>query len=188
MAVIKKTFFKKSVCVLLVIFIIHAAVSLPEYSLLYADTGHDYKVFTFDRKEVAESQIYCVDSKTSLSYNYTLEAARIVCENAASRTPAVHIGTVTNGTFGYGLGENISVKKYPVIAVRIKLSNPELCFNDGSGIASGRFDWTTDTYVNSGTATPWRDMSSKITLRKTTDWQTIYIDTTTLTAYNDTVG
>ena len=154
-------------------------------SSVNAKATEDYKLISFNNSNITKSRIYPVDSKTALSYNYNFESARIVCENNASRTPAVCIGTVTNGAYYYGLGENISVTEYPVIAVRLKLSNPELCFNNGNSTA-GRFDWTTDTYVNSGAATPWRDMSSKITLKNTTDWQTIYVDTTKLTSYNDT--
>jgi len=180
----RKMGFKNLTVYFLIISMLFAVVS-PANSVFYASNG-DYKLINFDSPAISNIRIFPVDSKTSLSYDYSRNAARITCENTASRTPAVHIGTVTNGTFGYGLGEDISVKEYPVIAVRIRLSNPELCFNNGSGTASGRFDWTTDTYVASGTATPWRDMSSKTTLRKTDDWQTVYINTTTLTAYNDT--
>ncbi len=181
----KNSVLRKIIVYLLSLVIMFAVISPVNTIVSFASNG-DYKLISFTSPENCNTKIFPVDSKTSLSYNYSGDTARITCENTAVRTPAVHIGTVTNGTFGYGLGENISVKKYPVIAVRIKLSNPELCFNNGSGTASGRFDWTTDTYVASGTSTPWRDMSSKITLKKTTDWQTVYIDTTTLTAYNDT--
>ena len=145
----------------------------------------DYKLIDFSNPHNVEARIYPVDKNTGVSFNHTLKSVRIVCENTVSRTPAVCIGTVQNGTFGYGFSEEIPVKEYTVIAVRLKLSNPDLCFNDGSG-NYGRFDWTTDTYVSSGAATPWRDMSSKITLEKTTAWQTVYVDTNSLTSAKDT--
>lgn len=157
-------------------------LSLSTIGCLAESTSLGYYLIDYSEKSNCFSTAVAVDSCTELSYNHSLECMRMTCcSTRNSRTPAIRIGTVKNGVCSYGLPFSVPVKQYPVIAVRLKLSNPDMSF-----YPNGRIDWTTTSYTASAEATPWRDMKGKTDLVPTDKWQTVYIDTSKLTSVSDT--
>ncbi len=138
----------------------------------------------------ASNYIMRHNTYNEVSYDYTTSVARVtVVEDVANnRGPAADIVTL-EGEDGVKqeLPFTASVEDYPIIAVRIKLSNPEMTIAQSGDSANGRFDWLTTTGVTGETAASlyWRDMKNNISLDETTDWQTVYVDTRTLTNGND---
>lgn len=125
-----------------------------------------------------------------VSYDYSTSVSRIkmIAESAANdRGPAFDIVTLSEESVSHSLPFNASVKDYPIIAIRIRLSNEALTITQSGDSANGRLDWLTTTGVTGDTPSDlkWRDMKNYVMLNETTDWQTICIDTRTLTNGND---
>lgn len=140
-------------------------------------------VVDFANESDAFNTLKVHNSLSTLKYDYSTSVARITATGEdltqTTRAPAVEFGSVSNGNIAYELAKDLPVKDYPIIAIKLKLSNPNLKFD--------RLDWI-DTIGITGpnpSDLMWRNMSGIVDLQETTDWQTLIIDTRTLTNGND---
>lgn len=147
-------------------------------------------IIDYANENNAETYVMRHNTSNDVSYDYTTSVTRIevVDDVTNNRGPAFDIVTLEGeDTVKQEMPFTAPVEDYPIIAVRIKLSNPEMTISQSGDSANGRFDWLTTTGVTGETASSlyWRDMKNNIFLDETTDWQTIYVDTRTLTNGND---
>ena len=86
-------------------------------------------------------------------------------------------GVMEGGTIGWSASPHVSVEQFPVVAMRVKLKNPNVDF--------GRFYWRTEEsermyYVvqDYGSRINWMQAIGdfKMTYQPTDDWQIIYVD------------
>ena len=129
-----------------------------------------------------ENNVYIDNSvKTVSEYSETDKVAVFTSTESnltsATRTPGIILGgTVTSKSDKELSVKDNSVEDYPIVAIRLKLSNPEIIVD--------RFDWTTDTFEQEGSE-KWRSMTGALTatysgtqaLKATDEWQTVIIDT-----------
>ena len=132
---------------------------------------------------------HSVANKVSYDYSTSVARVTVVDDVTNSRGPAADI-VALEGENGvkHELPFTAPVEDYPIIAVRLRLSNPYMTISQSGDSSNGRFDWLTTTGVTGETASSlyWRDMQSDcgILLDETTEWQTVCVDTRTITNGN----
>ena len=180
---------KKITVGFLSIFLVIGSV-FPTLHSVFATTEQNGWFLDFSSgAQVIENNVYIDNSvKTLGEYSETNKVAVFTStENnltSATRTPGIILGgTVTSKSDKELSVKDNSVTDYPIVAIKLKLSNPE--------IKVDRFDWTTDDLETKGIE-QWRSMTGATTstysgtsaLKATDEWQTVIIDTSKDTNMN----